>query len=67
MADCADGFPVPYYPQCLQRAIEKATLVDFDLAILQDEICDALRDGLPRNRSVIDELVLHDSDPSGRE
>jgi hypothetical protein len=64
LEDAKDGFPVPWYPQCLQRAHENAALVDFDMDILQEEICKVLRSNLGNRKWLIDELALSESDPS---
>jgi hypothetical protein len=66
LADAIEGFPVPFYPLCLQRAHENAALVDFDMDILQREIVDAIRKTLPDNGQILDELRLQDEDPSQR-
>jgi hypothetical protein len=58
LADAIDGFPVPYYPRCLQKAHEHAQIVDFDLDILQDEIFSAVRNLVP-DGSVLDEFQLN--------
>jgi hypothetical protein len=59
LADARDGFPVPHYPRCLQRAHEHAQVVDFDLRILQDEIFASVRDLLPtEQQSAMDALQL---------
>jgi len=53
--DAINGFPVPFYPLCLQKAHEHAQIVDFDLLIFQDEIYAAVRNLLPYDkRGVID-------------
>lgn len=58
LADAIDGFPVPFYPRCLQKAHEHAEIVDFDLAILQDEVFAAVR-GLVPDGTVLDEFQLN--------
>ena len=66
LTDAIDGFPVPLYPRCLQRAHEHAQIVDFDLDILQDGIMAAVRELVPDNRKyIVDELRLQ-SDVSAR-
>jgi hypothetical protein len=54
-----EGFPIPYYPRCLQRAHEYAQVVDFDLDVLQDTILNAAR-GLiePGKQGIFDALEL---------
>lgn len=66
LGDAVDGFPVPYYPRCLQKAHEFAQVVDFDLDILQDAVLDSVRKLLGvSDRSAIDRMNL-DPDPAGR-
>jgi hypothetical protein len=66
LEDAKDGFPVPLYPQCLQKAHEHAALVDFDMELLEDQICDVMRENLGEKRWVIDELSLQETDPAAR-
>ncbi|MFC1869841.1 hypothetical protein ACFLYE_01050 [Chloroflexota bacterium] len=66
LADAIDGFPVPLYPRCLQKAHENAALVDFDLDILQDEIFEGVRRVLGDDTGILDTFRLQDSDPAQR-
>lgn len=65
LADSINGFPVPFYPRCLQKAHEHAEVVDFDLEILQDEVYGAVRDLLPKDKQDILEAFKLNPDPSG--
>lgn len=64
LADAIEGFPVPFYPRCLQRAHENAALVDFDMTILQDQVTRSVRALLGDKAGRLDELSLQSSDPS---
>ncbi len=66
LADAINGFPVPFYPQCLQKAHENAALVDFDFDILQDYIFDGVRNILGEQATALDIFRLQDSDPAQR-
>lgn len=66
LADAITGFPVPFYPRCLQKAHENAALVDFDFDILQDQIRQGLRHILRGEAPVLDAFELQDADPSQR-
>jgi len=66
LADAINGFPVPLYPQCLQKAHSNAALVDFDFDIIQDQVFDGIRKALGDEASIIDVFRLQDADPSQR-
>jgi len=66
LADAINGFPVPHYPRCLQKAHENAALVDFDFDILQDFIYDGLRLSLGADAGTLDAFQLQDADPAQR-
>jgi hypothetical protein len=66
LADAIDGFPVPLYPRCLQKAHENAALVDFDFDVLQDEIFAGVRAVLDDDGPVLDVFRLQDQDVSQR-
>lgn len=59
LADALDGFPIPFYPNCLQQADHHAQVVDFDLDILRDTLADAVRALVdPASRPALDALQL---------
>ena len=64
LADALNGFPVPHYPLCLQRAHEHAALVDFDFTILQDQIFEGIRHVLGGEAPLLDAFRLQDPDPA---
>jgi hypothetical protein len=66
LADAVEGFPVPFYPMCLQRAHENAALVDFDMDILQQGIVSSIREVLGDRGPILDELQLIDADPAAK-
>jgi hypothetical protein len=64
LTDAVNGFPVPFYPQCLQKAHENAALVDLDFDFLQDQIFNCLRDTLKKEAPILDEYHLQKTDVS---
>lgn len=64
LSDAINGFPVPHYPRCLQKAHENAALVDFDFDILQDYIYEGVRGTLGDQSSALDVFQLQDVDPA---
>ena len=66
LADAINGFPVPHYPHCLQKAHENAALVDFDFYILQDFIYEGVRSSLGGDGTTLDTFHLQDADPAQR-
>lgn len=66
LSDATSGFPVPFYPMCLQKAHENAALVDFDFEIIQDRVIHGLRKTLGSEAHNLDEFQLRDIDPSRR-
>lgn len=64
LADATNGFPVPFYPLCLQRAHENAALVHFDYHLIQDNILDSIRHILGEEAIDLDVFCLQDMDPA---
>lgn len=66
--DTLDGFPTPHYPACLQRALEYAQIIDFDLDILQDEVVKAVKELLPNDKKdIIDYQTFNNSSITNRQ
>jgi len=64
LADAQNGFPIPFYPLCLQKAHDNAALVDFDFDILQDQIFDSIRAALGHEAAILDRSRIQDEDPA---
>lgn len=64
LEDAKDGFPVPFYPQCLQKAHEHAALTAFDMRLLEDAILNAMRENLDDKKGILEELALQTTDPA---
>ena len=64
LTDAINGFPVPLYPHCLQKAHENAALVDFDFDILQNHIFDGIRTVLAEEAAVLDTFRLQNTNPA---
>lgn len=59
LADAVAGFPIPFYPNCLQKADLHSRVADLDLDIVEDALVDAVREQVGRERApIIDELRL---------
>jgi hypothetical protein len=66
--DTLDGFPTPHYPACLQKALEYAQVIDFDLDILQDEVLQAVKTLVPSDKKdIIDYQNLSNASISNRQ
>jgi hypothetical protein len=58
-ADATEGFPVPLYPRCLQKAHEQAALAGFDMSLLRDIIFESVTKSLePHERTTVDRVRM---------
>ncbi|PSN11288.1 hypothetical protein C7293_24855 [filamentous cyanobacterium CCT1] len=66
-SDAEEGFPIPYYPNCIQRAHEHSALTGIDMEILQLEIIKSLLGNMPTSADVesFEEFILNPKDPAG--
>lgn len=59
LADAIAGFPIPFYPNCLQQADRYSRVADLDLDIVEDALVDAVREQVGALKApIIDELRL---------
>jgi hypothetical protein len=59
LTDAVAGFPVPFYPNCLQQADSHSRVADLDLDIVEDNLIDAIRRQVgPDLAPIIDELRI---------
>jgi hypothetical protein len=59
LADAVAGFPIPFYPNCLQQADRHSRVADLDLDIVEETLVEAVRQQVGRERApIIDELRL---------
>jgi hypothetical protein len=66
LADAVAGFPIPFYPLCLQEADQHAQVVDLDVQIVKDELIEAIREQLSVDqRPALDGLRMA-TDVTGR-
>ncbi len=66
LEDALNGFPIPHYPLCLQKAHANAALVDFDFDVMQNQIFDGIRTILGEEAPVLDVFRLQETDPAQR-
>ena len=64
--DAALGFPIPWYPMCLQKAHENSALVDFDMDIIQGQIIDSIRESVGDAGERFDEFLMSNTDIAAR-
>jgi hypothetical protein len=59
LTDAVAGFPVPFYPNCLQQADNHSRVADLDLDIVEDNLIEAIRHQVgPDLAPIIDELRI---------
>jgi len=66
LEDALNGFPIPHYPLCLQKAHANAALADFDFDVMQNQIFDGIRAILGEEASVLDVFRLQETDLAQR-
>lgn len=65
-ADAVAGFPIPFYPNCLQQADSFSRVADLDLDIIEDQLVDAVRDQVGDDKAAIVDALRLASDVAAR-
>jgi hypothetical protein len=59
LTDAVAGFPIPFYPNCLQQADSHSRVADLDLDLLEDNLIDAIRSQIGSELApIVDELRM---------
>lgn len=59
LTDAVAGFPIPFYPNCIQQADSHSRVADLDLDIVEDNLLDAIRQQVgPELSPIIDQLRM---------
>ena len=66
MNDAIYGFPIPWYPLCLQKAHENSALFDFDMDLIRDSMTNAIREAMGEEKENFDSFLFANSDTTGR-
>lgn len=66
-SDAETGFPIPYYPKCIQKAHEYSAIAGVDMEILQHEIIKSLLNNMASEKEVqgLEQYILSPKDPGG--
>jgi hypothetical protein len=65
-ADAVAGFPIPFYPNCIQQADSFSRVADLDLDIVEDELVDAIRGQVGDDKAPIIDALRLASDVAAR-
>ena len=65
-ADAVAGFPIPFYPNCIQQADSYSRVADLDLDIVEDQLVDAIRDQVGDEKAPIIDALRLASDVAAR-
>lgn len=65
-ADAVAGFPIPFYPDCIQQADSFSRIADLDLDIIEDHLVDAVRYQVGDDKAPIIDALRLSSDVAAR-